>query len=68
MSRARKRCDPGECGRFDWEARIADLEAALRKIETFCAVRSDASSSHSRGIVAIIRKVIPLPVQPETNE
>lgn len=28
MSQARKRCDPGECGRFDWEVRIAKLEAA----------------------------------------
>jgi len=27
---ARKRCDVGECGRMDWERRIAELEALLR--------------------------------------
>lgn len=29
MAYQRKRCDPGECGRAHWEARIAELEAAL---------------------------------------
>lgn len=32
MAYKRKLCDPGECGRMDYESRIAKLEAALHAV------------------------------------
>jgi hypothetical protein len=45
MAYPRKRCDPGECGRRDWEARIALLEAVLGR----CREKLEINRAHSDG-------------------